>query len=214
MRRAFVLTLLAASAPLRADAPSGWEKISDHDGIVVYMRDLAGSDVISLRGEATVDATVANIVVTMADNKTAAEWMPMVKERRDLEAISATERLELTHIGMPFPMSDRYFINRGKREDLDDGKVKLSVRSVDNPDAKYLDEDKVLGVLHTSEFLLVPVDGGQRTHITLEVNSDPKGLIPKWLVNTAQKSWPRKFFTGLASQLEKRGWLGKSAVAH
>ena len=115
---------------------------------------------------------------------------------------------------MPWPLSDRYFINRAKAERLANGQMRIFVQSVSNPDANWLEQDKVLGFLHYSEFMLTPAEGVEKTHMVIEINSDPKGLIPKFLVNAAQKSWPTKFFTGLSSMLEEDKSLRAKALGH
>ena len=71
----------------------------------------------------------------------------------------------------------------------------------------YVESDKVLGELRLSEFILTPVDGGKATHILATIGTDPKGMIPKWIVNYAQKNWPRDFFQGLKKQLTKQGMM-------
>jgi hypothetical protein len=38
-----------------------------------------------------------------------------------------------------------------------------------------------------------------------EVHSDPKGSIPKWLVNRFQKSWAYGTIKGLRAQVNKAG---------
>jgi hypothetical protein len=201
----------AAPAASQSAAPTPtagvWQKVSDQDGIIVYEKDLEGSETISLRGEAVIDAALADVAAVMKDNTQAAEWVPFVASRRVLEAISPDERIEYTHVRMPWPIVDRYFINRGRQEPLPGGALRLFVQSVATPNPAWLEDDKVLGDLHYSEFLLFPLDGGRRTRLTLEVNTDPRGMLPKWLVNMAQRSWPRDFVTGLVGQLQKRGRL-------
>lgn len=212
MRFASVVATFVLLNPAVAFAEGNeWEKVSDKDGIVVYMKNLDGVDTISLRGEALIDATVQDVFDTMKDNAQAHEWMPLVAAKRDLKATNANSRIEYTHIAMPWPLTDRYFINSGTAEQLPDGGMKVFVKSVENPE--YKEDDKVLGELKYSEFLLLPEGGGRQTRIKLEVNTDPKGLLPKFIVNAAQKSWPRDFLNGLKKQLTKRGKL-RSALAH
>jgi hypothetical protein len=201
--------ILAVEFLTPATAAAEWEQISDRDGIVVYRRNLEGVATISLRGETVIDATVANVFETMKDNATAHEWMPLVAEKRDLEQLSENSRLEYTHIKMPWPLNDRYFVNSGTVEHLANGAMRLFIQSVDHPTFK--DDTKVLGELKYSEFLLTPEAGGAKTRIALEVNTDPKGLIPKWMANLAQRNWPRNFLVGLKKQLAKQGKLSLSS---
>ncbi len=201
---ALVLSLIVIAAPAVAEDAT-WEKVSDADGIVVYARNLDGVPTISLRGEAVIDARVQDVFDAMKDNETAHEWMPLVVEKRDLKAMGSNQRLEYTHVAMPWPFTDRYFVNTGTVEHLADGGLKVFVKSVENPE--YKEDDKVLGELKYSEFLLLPADGGAKTRIKLEVNTDPKGLLPKFIVNAAQKGWPRDFLKGLMGQVAKRRTL-------
>lgn len=215
-------TAVSAIAQGPASTGSAWHKVSDDDGIIVYQKKVEGLDTVSLRGETTIAASIKHITDVMADNEIAHLWMPMVAERRTLKMLSPTSRIEYTHVAMPWPITDRYFVNLGQAETLADGSVRLSVMSHEKPhDFLPPQPDKVLGILNYSEFLLTKLEGGRRTRIQLEVNTDPKGNIPSWVVNVAQRSWPRDFFTGLIGQLRKRGQIedtigpaSPKAVAH
>ncbi len=215
---AFALTL-ASIAPAfagAADSLDGWETVSEGDGITVYKKLLNDGDIIAVRGAALIPARLDDIAAVMKDNKTAADWMPMIAERRDLKQLTPNSRLEYTHLAMPWPVTDRYYVNLAQADQLPNGALRFFVKSVDDPDKAYLEDDKVLGFLHVSEFILTPVDGGAGTEIKLEVKTDPRGLIPKVLVNLGQKRWPRQFFEGLIDQLKMRGQYAAKAspLAH
>jgi hypothetical protein len=209
-----ILTLAVLTWP-RAGLAADWEKISDDEGITVYQKkDGDQGTGVSLRGETVIPARLDDILDTMKDNTRAHLWIPMVKTRRDLKQVSPNERIEYTHISMPWPITDRYFINKAKAERLPSGQMRIFVQSVDQVEESWIEKDKILGFLHYSEFMLTPVGTGERTHMVIEINSDPRGLIPKFLVNAAQKSWPRKFFTGLNRMLQEASLLQNPAVAH
>ena len=64
---------------------------------------------------------------------------------------------------------------------------------------------KTVGVraeLKKSLYTLTPM-GANMTKVEVEILSDPKGLIPKWLVNLIQKSWPHKTLMAIKAQVEK-----------
>src|SRR5690606_30416294 len=183
----------------------GWVEIGNDNGITVYRKDLPGSDVVSFRGETVIAAKAEDVFSILADNDLAPKWIPLVAGKKVLKQLSETRRLEYTHIAMPWPLTDRYFVNNAEVTYLPDGRIKAFIQSVDSPE--FVDADKVLGHLHYSEFLLTPIDGGNNTYMRVEINSDPKGLIPKWMVNMTQKTWPIKFFTGLREQLAAKNQL-------
>ena len=43
----------------------------------------------------------------------------------------------------------------------------------------------------------------KRTKLEVEVHTDPKGLLPNWLVNLIQKKWPSKTLSGLIRHARK-----------
>jgi hypothetical protein len=42
-----------------------------------------------------------------------------------------------------------------------------------------------------------------QTYVEARVFTDPKGSIPKWLVNFFQQGWPQDTFEGLRNQAKK-----------
>lgn len=197
-----MITLLSTS--IRTKATQEWEKIHDKDNILVFMKPPGKDGTISVRGEGILNFPVQTVFSVLEDNKRAAQWMPLVKERRVLEQVDADSRIELTHIGLPWPLKDRYFIDTSRLDKkTEDSSYVISIRSVLKPKKDWLLDDKVLGFLHYSELKLVPLEGGKKTRLTIEVNTDPRGDIPLFLVNLQQRQWPKKFIEGLIGELEE-----------
>ncbi len=211
----FAIAWIASSNA--AGSQPEWKPIpTGEDGIRIFQRQDAASDVISVRGEAEIPARLQDVIRVMADNSQAPEWMPFVAEKRDVRMVAANERIEFVRVDMPWPVTDRYFVNRGRVESLPNGGLKVVVESVDEsyPTA---DAGLIRGIIHFSTFILEPAAEGAATQMTLEVNSDPRGWIPTVFVNAAQREWPRMFFGGLTKQLKKLGLLNESratTVAH
>jgi hypothetical protein len=42
-----------------------------------------------------------------------------------------------------------------------------------------------------------PMENGTKTYIDVRVNGDPRGFIPKWIVNLFQKKWPKNTLEGI-----------------
>ena len=73
--------------------------------------------------------------------------------------------------------------------------------SAENP-KKPVRSGVVRGELIDSSFTLQQL-GPKKTRFICEIHADPKGAIPKWVVNLFQKSWPYDTITGLRQQLKK-----------
>ncbi len=44
------------------------------------------------------------------------------------------------------------------------------------------------------------IAGSEKTKLTVEVHTDPKGSLPDWLINMIQKKWPSKTRSGLINR--------------
>ena len=62
-----------------------------------------------------------------------------------------------------------------------------------------------MGWTHHSFFEITPTLDG-RTNLVVEMNQDPKGLVPKFLVNLVQKSWPRDYFDNLRNYIRTKNF--------
>jgi hypothetical protein len=65
-------------------------------------------------------------------------------------------------------------------------------------------------LLNFSNYNLKKLEDG-KTQVTLEIHSDPKGWIPKFIVNMVQRTYPIKLFKALKKQL-KKSFVGKSPL--
>ena len=98
-------------------------------------------------------------------------------------------------------MSNRDYVYRGRAILKPDGKVVLELGSIKHPKAP-----KTIGVrahLINSRYVLAPVEGGAKTKVRVEIHTDPKGLLPSWIVNLIQKKWPIKTLNGIRRQVKK-----------
>ena len=78
--------------------------------------------------------------------------------------------------------------------------IYISIKST-----KHSKAPETVGVraqLNQSKYLLEPL-GENKTRVTVEIHTDPKGLLPAWLVNLIQKGWPVKTLNNLKNQTAK-----------
>lgn len=187
------LVLSAFVFPSLTQAAS-WELESDRDGIKIYSKKEESSPVLSFKGEGTLDFPYEAIYKVLANPSAYEQWMPMVKKSRVTKDISDKEKVVYIHIGMPWPVKDRYFYNLGQVKEVDIDSRLLEIRSIP---AEQADPDKVEGWTNFSFMRMKKLDDGKRTYLEIELNQDPRGRIPVFMVNWVQSSWPRDFFVNL-----------------
>ena len=61
----------------------------------------------------------------------------------------------------------------------------------------------VRGEIVAGAFRATSLENGTRTELTAELHCDPKGSLPKWVVNFFQKNWPRNTFEAIRVQAAK-----------
>jgi hypothetical protein len=201
-RIVLTLGLLLVVAPL-ALADSTWEQVSSDDGITTWRKDVEGSSLVAFRGEAVIDAPIAKVARVLDDATRELEWVSDALEVRVVRDISPVERVEYNRTHAPWPVKDRDFVFHAQMAvDPETQTVVYRLRSVKDDRAPE-DEDKaVRGELEQSCYVLKSLDT-THTRLTVEIQADPKGSVPKWVVNLVQRSWPRKTIQGIRTQAAK-----------
>jgi hypothetical protein len=200
-----VFSFVAANGAAASIEPApGWKLVKKNDSLELYERDVPGSDVIAFRGEGVLDAPIAKVASVLLDDPHATEWVDSLEESKVLRKINSNEFIEYNHFGTPFIMKDRDFVTDVKIEvDPKARTVAMRYKSVD--DASSPQTSYVRGALLDSLFLMTSLEDGKKTSLRAEIHCDPKGSVPKWIVNMFQRSWPADTFEGIRKQLKKPG---------
>ena len=196
------IVVVVLVVPLALFAGEKWELVGNKDDIVTYRREVAGSPVIAIRGEAVVEAPLLHVASVLMDTARLPQWMDRVAEARRIRATSALHYVEYERASTPFPLTDRDFVIESWVE-IDAAKKQMVLRARSAADASAPVTGLVRGEVLSSTFTLTALDHGQRTRVVTEVHTDPKGAIPKWMVNLVQKSWAHTTIMGLRGQVRK-----------
>lgn len=205
------LFALLGSVAAFGSNPNQWEEISNDDGIIVHRMEIPDSDIVAFKGDAVVNAPIAKVASILIDTKRKLEWVADIKEARDIRQIGEYERVEYNHTGTPWPIRDRDFVFHAKVElDREKNTMWFKLHSVEDPAVPELSPTR--GELKDSQYILTSIENGTKTRVVVEIQADPKGSIPKWLVNLTQKKWPRKTLTGIQNQAAKPDVVEHPAV--
>lgn len=190
------LTLLAMPA---VPVSLSWEKVRETDGITVYRSNVPGTGVLAFKGDGRVEVPLLKVARVIVDPSRGPEWVDSLAESRVIRQISELEFLEYDHFAMPFIIKDRDFVSRVTIEPHPAAQeIAVSFISVDDPEVppqkRYVRGDLVYSVFH------LRAEGPNATRVEAEILCDPKGSLPKWLVNLFQKSWPVKTLQALRRQ--------------
>jgi hypothetical protein len=183
-----------------------WQESSETDGLTLYQSKVEGSEVIALKGEGIVNAPLEKVASVIVDYTRGTEWIDGLVASKLVRPLGPTEFVEYDHMGIPFPfsmfISDRDFISH-VTVDYSPATQRLTVSYLPTEDglAPVLKQYK-RGVM-TCVFKMVPMSMADQTYLEAEIHCDPKGGVPKWLVNFFQQDWPHTTFENLRREMKK-----------
>ena len=194
-----LLVLLLGSIASASD----WEKISEEDGVSTFRKEIPGSPVVAFRGEALIEDGMARVAGVLEAVQREREWMADVGESENIEVKNEYDRWEYNRTTTPWPLQDRDFVIHTliHFEKTPEPTLTIQMNSAANPKMPPK-KGVVRGDLIDSSFVLKSL-GPSKTWFACEIHADPKGSIPKWVVNLFQKSWPLDTISGLRKQLQK-----------
>lgn len=201
MRTISGLLLLLVCLP-RPAAADDWKLWNTSRGIQVYRRTVPGTDVVAFKGVGTIDAPVWRIASILLDTRRAPEWADSLRESRVVRRLGPDLYIEYNHLGMPLIVKDRDFVSEVRIEIDPDAKT-FAVVYRPTSDAAAPATRNVRGEILAGRFEAVAIDEGRRTRLTAELQADPKGLLPTWIVNLFQRNWPLTTFEHLRAQAAK-----------
>ena len=192
--------LVAAALTLAAPAwAAGWQKVLSQDGVTVFAKGVPGRDLPMLRGRAVLDASPYEILAVLQDHTRHCEWMRYCASVRLLEQTADNERYLYNRTDPPLPASDRDVVLKTRFRIVAQG-TRIETFFVSTRHRKAPKTDAVRIPRLRGHYKLTAIAGG-KTRVEYQVDSDPGGDAPHWLVAKESKSMPLEMLRNLRSQV-------------
>ncbi|MBA2662114.1 MAG: hypothetical protein H0U74_07435 [Bradymonadaceae bacterium] len=191
----FVLAGLGLATP--AAAQSGkWETVGTTDNVKVSRMEVEGSSVLAFRGETVANVHIGKIINTFIDGSQRKHWVDRYDDHKTLERTDSMEKYWIK-FALPFPVSNRdYVLHTDVNFDEDKKVFTAKIKSIVDK-RKPVDSCCVRAETFGTFYRFEAVPGEDKTKMIVEVHTDPKGMLPNWLINRIQKDWPSKTLSGL-----------------
>jgi hypothetical protein len=180
---------------------ANWKQISQKNGITVFKSKVVDSKIQGFRGETYIYSPVGKILHLLINNESRKKWVDRLKTSKIIQTITPFEYILHQEFQLPWPIKNRDFVYNAKAQRNSDGKVILTMKSTNTPKVPG-PKGVVRAELINSRYIITPL-GKYKSKLEVEIFSDPKGIIPKWLVNIIQKSWPVKTLMAIKLEVEK-----------
>lgn len=192
----------------------GWETVGTYNNVKVSRKTVEGSPLFAFRGVTEADISLDVLISTFSDPKQRRHWVDRYEEHVTIKKTPLSETYWI-HFGLPPLVSDRdYVLKSDAKIDRDAGVIEVKIKSVTHP--KYPPDCCVRAEVKGTYYKFTALSA-TRTKLEVEVHTDPKGMLPNWLVNLIQKKWPSKTLSGLIkharkvnrSHAETKQWLSE-----
>lgn len=199
--RVWTAALIGATSlglsPAKASADS-WELRADEDGIRISTRPVPGSEIVAIRGETRIPATVEALLAVLMNAEGYPAWFPNCPTARELSR-NGDVQIRYTVTSAPWPVNPRDAVFRFTvSRNAEAGSAKIAV-GVD-PDAHPRQDGHVRVLEAEGLWTLVP-GGDTGTAVTWEMHMEPGGSLPDWLVNRRVIETPLGALRGLRAQV-------------
>jgi hypothetical protein len=205
-------TLVTAGAPRPALAGGRWETITKESGITVTNRREKNRQFPTFRGTGRVSANLWDVIAVIQDGDKHPQWLHKCADAGVLKQIDEVTRIVYNRVDAPWPVKDRDVVLRGKIDFIDpDSEVKIRFRSI-NSSLRKRPSDVVRMPQLEGHWYLVAM-GDNKTLVEYQINADPGGDLPPWVVEQATKDLPLYTLKNLRGQVGKTKGQYKAFVA-
>ncbi len=179
-----------------------WEFIEEKDQIKSYRSTTKKDGLFGFRGEAIMKVNIGQIVTLLFNPPVRPEtYTPMLFDWAIVKEALPYGGLLWQHYRQPWPISDRDFaLSYDGASDKQEKTFRVGWTSVNDPQTPP-QSCCIRAELRSSYVFRALPDG--TTRVEAEVRLDPKGLLPKWLVNSIQRSWAHDTILAAEKQATK-----------
>ena len=197
-----LLAAVLAVFPQDPARAGDWEVITEREGIVVSRRFTPGQSFPELRAVGEVPGTPYEVLAILVDVPAYAEWLPDCLEAKTVRKIDAWRSFIYTRTDVPWPVLDRDVVVDNQVIFTEPpSKVKIAFRAVKAPDVGR--RQGVVRMGKATGFYAVEAIDESRSLVHYQVDADPGGILPDWLISMQSTRNPFETLAGLRRRLEE-----------
>lgn len=200
-----MLVLLLLAACPAVSQPGTWEVIEERDGIVVSQRPVEDRAFPRVRAVGEVRGTPYEILAILLDVPSHVGWLPDCVASTVLRRLGPWRHVIYMRTDAPWPVADREAVVENEVIFLDPPlKVKVKFDAISAPEIAR--GRGTVRMKSLSGFYAIEAIDAERSLVHYEIDADPAGSLPAWLVTMQSTRNPLQTLTGLRRRLhETRG---------
>jgi hypothetical protein len=201
MKKQAVLFCMVMLAYMVCNGQDKWTLKVNKEGIEIYTRHAAHSDVKAIKVNCVLPVTLSQLVAVIMDVNTGADWVYSTKSSVLLKKVSPAELYYYSEVQLPWPASNRDFVAHLIVHQDPQTKT-VTVDGLMAADYIPVKKNIVRVTQSTGKWVISPA-GNNTVRIEYTLEADPGGTIPAWLVNMFVTRGPLETFRKLKQQVQK-----------
>jgi hypothetical protein len=191
----FSLYMLIILSPQMSAGAGNWTMIKDNDGIKVYERPVAGTDLMEYMGVALIDAKIEVIGEVLRDVPSYPSWLSDCSFARVLKKYDRNTLVIHIELKPPIIKGRDVVLKNKAVYDWDNGKALVTFTTTE--EALILDNKDRVKVTDMTGVFDMEYFGRDKTKFIYKLKVDPAGNIPKKLAYAVMKNYPYDTLKGL-----------------
>lgn len=183
----FTCLLLMLSSVVSA-ADQDWRLDKTSNGIQVFSRPKAGSEIREVRATATIAANLPTVLAVIDDVPNTHKLAAVIKTSELHQKNSDSDYLYYLYMAMPWPVTDRDTLMQ-RTISQDSASQVVTVSDVATLDILPI-KKKVVRITESYQRWYLTPNNDDTVNIEMVLHSDPAGPIPGWLINALSVNTP------------------------
>lgn len=159
-----------------------WKLLSDKDRIQSYTKPITGSKIHAVKVSAEFAATPAQFVSVILDVAAYDGWIYNSRSSRLLKQVSASEFYYYGEVIFPWPTQNRDFVSHVNI--TQDAVSKMVHIRAENVQGMVPEKAKIVRINHSLGHWMITGLAEGKIRVTYELETDPGGDLPAWLINS------------------------------
>jgi ribosome-associated toxin RatA of RatAB toxin-antitoxin module len=199
-RLLLLCVLLRAGVGFSQD--NGWKLSVVKDDIRIYTRPVLNSKIKAIKVECNLPVHPAQLVAAIMDIDASEQWVYHSKSARIIKRVSPAELYYYSEVAVPWPAENREYVSHI----MVSQNAKTKVTTIDAPCVTGMVSPKanIVRITHSiGKWTINPYENNA-IKVSYELEVDPAGSVPAWLVNLFATQGPMETFQHLKIHLARR----------
>jgi START domain len=181
----------------------------DADGIKIFACNSDKSKFKSIKASFTADATLSQISDMIMDIGNYKQWQYNTSKANILKGINDHTLIYYVEISAPRPVNNRDMVTQLSIRQDSLTKI-VTVQTKGLPEYIAPKEGVIRVPVSAGKWTITPA-GPSKVNVVYEIQIDPGGSVPTWMVNMVSAQAPYQSFLNLKSQLGRHVKTGRAA---